>query len=231
MAKIQMWILLVPLGLGIAAYVLWNLHHPAHTYRYKLTVEVMTPEGKRIGSAVREVRWRDGARLTTELNLASLKHRGEAVMVDLPGDRVLFALLPITGHETAQLAFGSARQTRNSDRSVRVLAAPLRPEPVERQGGYPVFATFDDLDEPASVKHVDRADLAATFGPGTDLLRVTAQITDEPITLRVEERLPWLGEYYDRKFDGRRYTTLDASNRFANSLSSGAFRAGLARPT
>jgi hypothetical protein len=38
--------------------------------------------------------------------------------------------------------------------------------------------------------------------------------------------LVWLPDYYDKNFDGQKYETMYATNRLANSLASGAFKAG-----
>jgi|AntRauTorcE11897_2_1112592.scaffolds.fasta_scaffold02754_1 hypothetical protein len=59
-------------------------------YHYKVIVSVETPEGIVTGSAVREVSFSDGIRLSE--SGPSIRPKGEAVVVDL-GDRgVLFAL-------------------------------------------------------------------------------------------------------------------------------------------
>ena len=53
-----------------------------------------------------------------------------------------------------------------------------------------------DPDDPASVKRVDPDDLAASFGPGVSLRKITLTITDEPATDgKVRELLGWLSDY------------------------------------
>ena len=122
---------------GAAATVLGGCGMMGHTYRYKLTVEVETPEGLRTGYAVREVSWSPGAQITPEADTASMTHRGEAAMVELPNGQVLFALMSPDGQETPMLAFGSARQTAWSDDSVKVLEPPTQIETAYGQSGYP----------------------------------------------------------------------------------------------
>lgn len=57
------------------------------------------------------------------------------------------------------------------------------------------------------------------------LKSITLEITDEPVTRgRVETVLGWIEQYYNTKFDGNRYETIKAKNRFSNSLASGAFK-------
>ena len=45
---------------------------------------------------------------------------------------------------------------------------------------------------------VDPDDLAATFGEGVTLERVTVQKTSDPVTSGFEERLGWLPSTYTR---------------------------------
>ncbi|MDP3550575.1 MAG: hypothetical protein Q8R81_09275, partial [Novosphingobium sp.] len=63
------------------------------TMRYKMTVEVETPEGLKTGFAVRELEFRDRSGFPLGESRPQIKLRGEAVAVDLGGGRTLFALL------------------------------------------------------------------------------------------------------------------------------------------
>lgn len=56
----------------------------------------------------------------------------------------------------------------------------------------PMLVTFDELGDPTSVALVDPDDLASTFGEGYVLRRITVQMTDDPVTTGIEERLGWL---------------------------------------
>jgi hypothetical protein len=87
------------------------------------------------------------------------------------------------------------------------------------------LARFQDLNDPASVQQVNPTDIAMSFGAGAVLTKATIEIVSarEPVTAGIEKVLPWIPNYFDKLFDGRRYETIDAPNRFANSLSSGAF--------
>ena len=64
------------------------------TYRYRLTVEVETPEGLRTGSSVIEVQTDVASKLSISTpGQVRTRVRGESVAVDLPGGKTLFALL------------------------------------------------------------------------------------------------------------------------------------------
>ena len=186
---------------GAAAAVLGGCGMMGHTYRYKLTVEVETPDGLRTGYAVREVSWSPGVQITAEADTASMTHRGEAAMVDLPNGQVLFALMSPDGQETPMLAFGSARQTAWSDDSVKVLQPPAKIEAAYGQSGYPRLVRFRDIAEPETVEKVDPANLAAGFGPGYRLKRITAQIVSDDVTEKVRNRLSWMGPHLETRLN------------------------------
>ena len=53
---------------------------------------------------------------------------------------------------------------------------------------------------------------------------VTLEVTRQPVTEgRVEGVLGWLREIWPNMLDGRRYQTIEATNRLANSLGAGSF--------
>lgn len=67
---------------------------PTPDYRYRLTVEVATPEGLKTGSSVIEVQQGMGRSTMGGYEpLVRYRIRGEATAVDLPGGKTLYALL------------------------------------------------------------------------------------------------------------------------------------------
>ncbi len=102
---------------------------------------------------------------------------------------------------------------------MKFIQAQTEPLEVRRQR-WPQMVTFADIADPLSVQLVDPDDLAATFGTGFALRKVTVQVTDEPVTLgRVEPVLSWLGDIVPNLLDGNTIHTIRATNRLANSLS------------
>jgi hypothetical protein len=162
------------------------------TVRYKMTVEVETPDGLKSGSAVREVKRIRGGIVLPDGPKMQVRQHGEAVVVDLPGNQTLFALLSTNGDEPLA-AFGNdglkaAQKTRR--------VAELQPIAgrIESQNGYPLLVTFRDITDPKTVVRVDPDDLAASFGAGVRLKRITVQVTDAPVTTGIEKRLVWFKE-------------------------------------
>jgi hypothetical protein len=162
------------------------------TWHQKITVSVLTPEGIKTASSVTIARIRKKSDwfAPPEARGAVLSVSGEAVVLEVKPGRCLFALLkgmpaayevffPGAAPVDVVGTFDGLRQTRELSREQ-----------------YPLLVTFDDVREPASVRRVDPADLAATFGPGYRLNSITMTITDEPVTEgKVERVLGWLGKH------------------------------------
>lgn len=174
------------------------------SFRYRLTVEVETPQGLRSGSSVIEVdvsQTGENAWATPEARGLRFKIRGEAVAVDLPNGQVLFALL--SGEDSPQRAAGLPYATLQPPRFEGEFDYIKRTRALERtdrlgvvpRSAYPMLVTFGDLSDPASVELVDPDDLAASFGEGVRLKRLTVQMTDDPVTTGTQKRLAWLAEH------------------------------------
>lgn len=185
----------------------------APNYRYRLTVEVETPEGLATGSSVIEVKQTlgraGGAPASSQIYYRA---RGEAVAVDLPDGRTLFALLRSENSNAwastiiAALAprMAGADGERRFDGVLRLKGKVEVPRQYPRNplvSAYPMLATFGDIDDPTSVAKIGPDDLAATFGEGVALKRITVQLTDDPVTTGIEERLGWLSEYPEPRLD------------------------------
>ena len=63
----------------------------------------------------------------------------------------------------------------------------------DERSAYPMMVRFADESDPTSVALVDPDDLAASFGEGVSLRRITVELTDDPVTASIEDRLGWLG--------------------------------------
>ena len=186
-------------------------------YRYRLTVEVDTPQGLRTGSSVIEVH---SVREHGSMERLLTPAKGEAVAVDLPGGKVLVALL--TGENGSWAAAGGLRDAyppiaygladyqahpdpfgafvKEYQRMTRNRGVMVVPRTKLQGGGgryeaisnYPRLVTFANIADPKSVVAVDADNLAASFGAGTKLRRITAQLTDDPVTVGIEKWLRWL---------------------------------------
>lgn len=202
----------------IAATALTGCSSDTPPYRYRMTVEVSTPEGPRKGSSVIEVHTSySGGDLPGRS--WSARARGEAAVVDFGKRGVLFALMqseddgdwasdvmlnvaPPGADENGDRFIGRYRNLLNMRSAVSLphyyRVNRERPEST----GLPMLVTFKDLKDPRSVRKVDPGDLAASFGPGVKLSTITVQLTSDGETNEVLKYLPWLPKYADRHFDG-----------------------------
>jgi len=194
------WVALAALLLPGCAFA----EDKAPDYRYRLTVEVETPEGLRTGSSVIEVQqtlMRAGGSPANQA--VRWRVRGEAVAVDLPGGKTLFALLRSDNDpdwaSRVYILLAPQENKGFEDALNDVLeltgerTLPRMRPPVaflEERSAYPTLVTFGDLTDPTSVAEVDPDDLAATFGEGVRLKRITVELTDDPVTSGIGERLP-----------------------------------------
>jgi hypothetical protein len=178
-----------------------RLNRPGHKYR--LAVEVETPDGVKSASGVMSVHpdrgySRSGSTLT----------KGDAVVVDLGGGHKLLALLAHIDDKGLELdgmnyvalrAFNAAGNKVSFNQMNRIGgAAPVTGALI------PVLAAFTDIDDPATMRVVKPDDLEAAFGNGFRLRSVIAEAVPngywpldlggplgEPVTRGIEARLPW----------------------------------------
>ena len=202
----------------------------SETMRYRLIVEVETPQGVKSGSSVIEVKVVQNPDWVNPEGRGSRKsYKGEAAAVDIPNGQTIFALFR-TGGEASEasdypfMAFQDRlSSSKNALESVRMMRnwkgqkSPMpRTEITLSNGGtevsaYPMLVTFKDINDPTSVERVDPDDMAANFGAGYKLKSISITITEEPVTTGIENRLGWLG-------DLRKYRS-DPDNPFTSKLS------------
>lgn len=169
---------------------------PTYSYRFKLTVEVSTPEGMRSGSSVYEVFAKNLNPILPDEADRTWSTKGEAVAVDLPQGQTLFALLK-TGAihgDMASLSMAALDPAFNNDVVESVTRISLQqgitsPAVVKRSDG-PLLARFKNPNDPKSIEIVDPDNLAAAFGDGFSLNRILLEITDLPVTSSIKSRLP-----------------------------------------
>lgn len=170
-------------------------------YRFRMTVEVDTPEGLRTGSSVYQVSaWNTGSMLP-DASKRGWNVQGDAVAVDLPNGQMLFALLKTSAihGDLAGLSMTALDPSFNNDvvesaarlaqrKDVREFA---RVEPKE----YPMLVRFRDIADPKTVELVEPDSLSAVFGDGYGLRRITIAITDDEVATGIKTRLAWLADH------------------------------------
>ncbi|WP_291842572.1 hypothetical protein [Bradyrhizobium sp.] len=179
-----------------------RINRPAHKYR--LAVEVETPQGRKSASGVVAVHpdrsySRRGQTRTV----------GDAVFVDLGGGKNLVALLAHLDNNlvlddvnyVALRAYTAAGDKRVSFSQMSQFSGVV---PVT-DALIPVLVSFSDPADPATARKVQPDDAAAVLGPGYRLHGITAEVVPngywpldlggalgEPVTRGIRARLPWL---------------------------------------
>lgn len=182
-------------------------------YRYKLTLEVETPEGIARGYSVVEVTHHN---VSIPARGTMTRCRGEGIYLDLgPNLRPLVAMLTRVP-ESADVRSEVKSWSRNwggcapfdilarlygekfkdygtEGTNIRKLVRHRGAREVNpASGNLPGLVTFGNLNLPESVMVVDPGNLAATLGPGVRWHKITLEITDEDVTSGIEKKLPWL---------------------------------------
>jgi len=201
-------------------------------YRYRMTVEVETPQGLKSGSSVIEVSSSIASEnaFPTPGKLSTQIH-GQAVAVDLGGGRVLFALLSKPGLEQGaeSYAFDAlyAKPWTGADEYVRRVNEMVgrRDVGVLPATAYPTLVTFGNLRNAKSVAAVDPDHLDAAFGSTVRLRRITVQMTHDAIGTDMRKRLNWLGSQHGQLITAS--TTDPLEKRMLSTVTEGDFELGL----
>lgn len=178
-----------------------RINRPNHKYR--LTVEVETPEGVKSASGIMAVHpdrsYSRGGKTTT---------KGDAVFVDLGGGKNLVALLAHVDKSleldeinyVALRAYKAAGQNVTFNQMSRATGAvPVKGEVI------PVLVSFADPADPATARLVPSDGIEAVLGQGIRLRGISAEVVPngvwpldfggplgDPVTRGIEAKLPWL---------------------------------------
>jgi hypothetical protein len=218
---------------------------PSAEVRYRITVQVNTPGGVRTSSGIWSYKLRPG-NIDFKYNP---RFRGDAIPIDLPNGQTVFAVLhlrepdgtpaPDAPGNLPELVFerrylpepahswpaeiGSDRMkaleyVRKQMHGKIRLNCDLR---VAGRSECPLMVRFRDIRDPRSVEAVDPASVERVFGPGYSLAGVFLEITDDPPTHQIGDRLPWERDLGAAHLDGKNSSTHDS---LASSLSIQSFK-------
>lgn len=197
--KVFLFILGVLLLVGPIVVVTYGHHYPRYSWKYKITVEIETPEGVKTGSAVRQISNSAPSifRFPESGNPADV--RGEAVVVDLGERGKVFALLPDQSWKNGiYQAFPTKAPSGKEGIAYyqKTLKVGMRGEWARYK---PRFVMFKDPSDPKTItvlRGIERwSDEAQevtaeghfedVFGSGYKLGKITVEITDEAISRNI----------------------------------------------
>lgn len=186
-------VVVIAISLFVAAWLLLEYYRNSAEYhwRNKITVEVQTPDGLVSGSSVHDITVKKGLRsVGGRVPKSNMKLVGEAVVVELPNDQYLFALLkPANNRVGAQNVGDILTRIAAPNEGARTHPGleisdhqPVGAAFTVPERYYPLLVSFDNINDPQTVKQVDPNNLVAIFGGGYALKSITLEITDEPVT-------------------------------------------------
>ncbi|WP_338426390.1 hypothetical protein [Sphingopyxis kveilinensis] len=179
-------------------------------YRYRLTIEIETPQGLRTGSSVIAVKC--GIVRLSAMGGSGCHARGEAVTVDMPDGQTLFALLrgkddpDLANYLASSPVMPRSAKADSHDRDeqwrrrAEFLAQPRQiprtvkggPSGRESVDNYPMMILFEDNKDPAGVKIVEPDRLELGFGYPASINSITVQLTEAPVTRRLHNKISWI---------------------------------------
>ncbi len=185
-------------------------------YRYRLTLQVDTPEGLRSGSSVISVSTAQSDSDSITPNAMGAYAKGQAASVDLPDGFTLYALMASpTSHDWAQWIMvwltpnHAARRLREfypdmvADHRIHILRARFRPSygdgTPSMQVPRPYLLKMRGGDQ-QTAEIVDPDELSASLGPGYNLKSISVQMTTDKVKYDIKNKLPWLSDHSQRVF-------------------------------
>lgn len=211
------------------------------TYRYRMTVDVQTPEGVKHGSSVIEIRNVDKGRGFPGPEAGGIDQTvvGEAVPISLPHGATIYALLTRPGDEqyAARLMtrlhsdlsrsrpfdeFLRQLPTRRAETNLPRLIDPVAPDRGP-QPFWPMFVTFVDNRRPGTVREIDPTGFSLPDGEKVFVRNITVQMTDDRPAFQISRFLPWVDDPKYGYLSGREIS-LEQSNVLADKLSLSAFK-------
>lgn len=223
------------------------------TWRYRLSVTVETPEGRRTGSGVVEIASSYPLlKFVFGRRGSSFTLRGEAAVVDLGPRGVLFALLSSENNvdnwryivwKSFPWAQVGGQETPEGARYYR----SLKGETLVPRSSLPLIVKFADLNDPMSVQRVEPLSASVSFGSGVIVSEVKIEMVESgirpfnrmtrcypilericgtPFNLNVRQYLPWW-KPGGGILDGRGVHILQPPQPLSNQIGHGDFQAGL----
>jgi hypothetical protein len=219
--------------------------YPTCTFRYKLSAEVMTPDGLRTGSSVWEVSYSHSSDYGGgEQPINQIV--GDAVYVDLGRDKNLLITLtpnysgrktiaegeinfshrdgPMSPFALPLKVFDLTWWWNDVDRLCRDFAALGPSASATIPFSYlPTLVTFLDIHDPNSVTVIQPYSLGDQFGPGYELKQVNLISSTENPTVKIEDIFDWW-PVKTKQWQREKGTSTNVNDPLIDQLGYDAFR-------
>ena len=179
-------------GVTLAGLSGCGLLSGSSSYRFRMTIEVATPQGLKSGAGVMEVEIHKIFPVPGISSTNSGGMHGEAVVVDCP-DGPVFALLKKSDSgqsldvAVTQALAPDARFEKDGDyaAALRTLGGSFAHAKAELpRADWPLMVRFGNIHDPKSVEKVDPV--------ASGVMRIWVETTSDPVTVGIEKRLEWL---------------------------------------
>jgi hypothetical protein len=201
------WVASVLLIAAVAAagfYLEYKGKYPDYGYRYRLQLSVEVDGRIHTGSSVIDVLWRGGPNLEARgIYNAQGFLRGQAPIVDL-GDRGIIVVSLVNGNLSGPAAGVSAlflcTKAFNSVRSFEDFPnlSQMKGRRDLDPNNWPRLLWLPERSNPNRVVNLARRDLEAVVGGGARFVEAFVEITDDPVVVDIEQRLPWFRAWRDQ---------------------------------
>jgi hypothetical protein len=194
------------LALLIGSAAIWyNFAYPTYIHRYRLGLEVQANGQTYSGSSVIQIRWIAQPKLGDMSPFISAV-AGEAVFIEIPQHGALLAAL----HKSS----GEFDQSINADtlaiRAFQVSGGFDAYRQIGLQTGrrdlsaenMPLLVWLPHLTDPSSARPISAADILTVLGPGARLSNAYVEMTNDPIAIDIDRKLPWLKSWADEQKRG-----------------------------
>lgn len=205
---------LVVLVFGI--YGFYKLSNPTTIINYRLSLEVMTPEGPKTGAGVIQVSYESQCCVPGFGTRGVVRVTGEAVPVDLGHGKFLFVTLTndMSGRQGSPgksdgaldasslpmqifgFKWNKSEEGSLASQVAQAMDSGSRDVPVM---SLPTLVTFQDLNDAKSIRLVSAESMAAVLGAGYSLMKATIMLTKDPPTEGIENLLVWMKEKPETK--------------------------------
>jgi len=133
----------------------------------------------------------NGAALTVPLSDPDPVPKGTRHAWGFAPDRVLFKAYGISGGGFEESGYNSGLAQLVSKRGPREISVDDLPQ----------LLAFADLSKSDSAKYVEPRNLSPQLGVNVLIKKITIEVTDDPITKGIENKIPWLKSYAKNNWD------------------------------
>lgn len=199
LGKIIGFVIAAPIVFLIGGFIIATVYSNwfTYTHRWRMTIEVETPQGLKTGSSVlKSVYVQSPSWVPQSSSLSSGLH-GEAVFVDLGEGKNVVALLALGANGDQYFGPDIAAEALGRDRNEGTRfwwkAAPGWTGSAELTGKLmPTLVTFADPLKPETARVISPDEFETVLGTGYRFKRVWIEMTRENVTRNLSNKIAWL---------------------------------------